>query len=172
MDKRLYPSGKNIVKSSDIETTPTVADYIKTARSLAKEKWISLTNLFASPPAIGATTPAAVTSTINTSKQILVTETELTGSGAISGQSIVALNKSGGSIAATIAAPTAGWLLVIYQKDSGTASHTVTLTSGTYNGSNTVATFNAQNECLVLFGVSATRFVILENLGSVGLSGP
>lgn len=168
MDKRLYPSGKNIVKSSDIETTPTVADYIKTVRSLAKEKWLSLTNLFANPPAIGGTTPNTATfSNLN------ISETEYTASGAISSSvSLVALNKSTGAIAMTIAAPAAGRFLVIYQKDSGTSGHTVTLTAGTYNGTNTVATLNAQNECLVLFGISATRFVILENIGSVGLSGP
>lgn len=164
--KRMYPTGKYIVKPSDIETTPTVADYIKTTRSMVRDKWISLTNLFATPPAIGGTTP-----NVATFSKLNLSETAYTASGAISADvSFVALNKSDGSLAMTIAAPAAGRFLVIYQKDSGTSGHTVTLTSGTYNGTNTVATLNAQNECLVLFGVSATRFVILENLGSVGLS--
>ena len=96
---------------------------------------------------------------------------EYTASGAISSDvSYVELNKSGASLAMTIAAPEAGRFLVIVQTDSGTAGHTVTLTAGTYDGTNNVATFNAQNECLVLFGVSATRFVIVENIGAVGLS--
>jgi hypothetical protein len=72
----------------------------------------------------------------------------------------------------TIAAPAAGRFLIIYQKDAGTAGHTVTLTSGTYNGTNTIATFDEYGECLVLLGVSATRFLVVSNVGSVGLSGP
>ena len=166
MDKRLYPSGSKIVKTSDVETTCTAADMLKTVRSYTKEKFISLTNLFASPPAIGGTTPgAAKFSKLNFS------ETEYTASGAISADvSCVALNKSGGALAMTIAAPAAGRWLVIYQKDTGTSGHTVTLTAGTYNGTNTIATFNAQDECLVLYGTSATRFVVVQNIGSVALS--
>lgn len=97
--------------------------------------------------------------------------TELTASGAIaSTTSYVELNSTTPLIAATIAAPSAGRLLVITQTDAGTAGHTVTLTAGTYDGTNNVATFNAAGETLVLFGVSATRFVIVENIGSVALS--
>lgn len=73
-------------------------------------------------------------------------------------------------IEVTIDAPKVGWLLVIAQKDAGTAGHTVTLTSGTWDGSNTILTLNAVNEAVVVLGVSATRFVILENIGSVALS--
>ena len=97
--------------------------------------------------------------------------TELTSSGAIADTaSYVELNNDSASIAATIAAPAAGRFLVITQTDSGTQGHTVTLTAGTYDGTNNIATFNAQYESLVLFGVSATRFIIVENIGSVGLS--
>ena len=97
--------------------------------------------------------------------------TTLVASGAIPSKvSYVELNDTTPLIAATIAAPAAGRLLIITQIDSGTAGHTVTLTSGTYDGSNTIATFNAQYETLVLFGVSTTRFVIVENIGAVGLS--
>lgn len=84
--------------------------------------------------------------------------------------SFLHLNNSSAAIAVTIDAPKPGWLLVISQKDSGTQGHTVTLTAGTFDGTNDVATFNAANETLVLLGVSATRFVIIENIGSVGLS--
>lgn len=97
--------------------------------------------------------------------------TALTVSGAIaSTASFVTLNSTTPAIAATIAAPAAGRFLVITQIDSGTAGHTVTLTAGTYDGTNTIATFNALGETLVLFGVTATRFVIVQNIGSVGLS--
>lgn len=99
------------------------------------------------------------------------TPTTLIISGAIpSDVSYVQLNDDTPLIAATIAVPEAGRLLVITQIDTGTAGHTVTLTAGTYDGSATIATFNAQYETLVLFGVSATRFVIIQNIGAVALS--
>ena len=97
-------------------------------------------------------------------------ESEMTVSGAISPDAgFVTLNNTT-KIEMTIAAPEAGRLLIISQKDAGTAGHTVTLTAGSYDGSSTVATFNAQNETLIFFGVSSTRFVIVENIGSVGLA--
>lgn len=99
------------------------------------------------------------------------TATELTVSGAIpTNASYVELNCNGTAIAATVAAPAAGRLLVVTQTDEGTDGHTVTLTAGTLDGSNTIGTFNAQHETLALYGISATRFVILENIGAVGLS--
>lgn len=96
----------------------------------------------------------------------------VTGARSLSGRptSFLQLNNSSASIAVTIDAPKPGWLLVINQKDSGTEGHTVTLTSGTFDGTNDVATLNALGETLVLVGVSTTRFVIVENIGSVGLS--
>ena len=54
---------------------------------------------------------------------------------------------------------------------SGTASHTVTLSQGTWNGSNAIATLNAANECLICTFDSAGNGTIVENVGSVGLSG-
>lgn len=83
----------------------------------------------------------------------------------------VTLNKAG-VLAATIAAPRAGRLLFIQQIDSGTDGHTVTLTSGTFNETNTIATLNADNEAILLYGVSDSRFVIVENIGAVAFSGP
>lgn len=106
-----------------------------------------------------------------TSLGLFNTATELTVSGAIpTNASYVELNCNGTAIAATIAAPAAGRLLVVTQTDGGTDGHSVTLTAGTLDGTNTIGTFNAQNETLALYGVSATRFVILENIGSVALS--
>jgi hypothetical protein len=96
----------------------------------------------------------------------------MTANGAILETSdFVTLSKSG-VLAATIAAPRAGRLLVIQQIDAGTDGHTVTLTAGTFDETATIATFNADNEMLVLYGVSATRFVVIENIGAVALSGP
>jgi hypothetical protein len=68
----------------------------------------------------------------------------------------------------TIAQPRTGRILVIKQSGAGTI--TVTLTQGTYDGTNNTATFNAANETLVLLGISDKRFLILDNIGSVALS--
>jgi hypothetical protein len=84
--------------------------------------------------------------------------------------SYVELNNSSAGITLTIDKPKAGWFLVITQIDSGTAGHSANLTAGTYDGTNTKATLNSQYETIVLFGVSATRFVIVENIGAVGLT--
>lgn len=95
----------------------------------------------------------------------------VTASGAIASTTNVAtLSKTGGGIAATIAAPAAGRRLVITQTGAETEGHTVTLTAGTFDGTNTIATFNAAGETLDLIGLSATRFLILNNIGAVGLS--
>lgn len=84
---------------------------------------------------------------------------------------LVTLSKSG-VLAATIAAPAAGRRLVITQVDAGTDGHTVTLTAGTWNGTATIATLNAAGESLDVIGISATRFLIITNVGAVALSGP
>ena len=53
---------------------------------------------------------------------------------------------------------------------SGTAAHTVTLASGTWNGTNTVVTLNAPDECIVVIFDSAGDGTVLVNIGSVALS--
>ena len=66
---------------------------------------------------------------------------------------------------------TAGVWMIIYQKDGGTQGHTVTTaTAGGFDGTNNTATFNAASETLVLLSVSSTRWAIVENIGSVGLT--
>ena len=96
---------------------------------------------------------------------------DLLASGAISeGAELVRLNHATVAIAATIAKPRPGRLLVITQMDAGTAGHTVTLAAGTFDGTNDVATFNAAGESLVLYGISETRFLVVENLGAVAFS--
>lgn len=98
----------------------------------------------------------------------------MTASGAIRDDAeIVVLNNADSAIAATIATIRAGRDLVIVQADGGTEGHTVTIAGGganTFDGTNEIATLNAAAEALVLRGVSATRFAILLNIGSVGLS--
>lgn len=83
--------------------------------------------------------------------------------------SFVQLDATDASTAMTIAAPAAGRQLTISCVDA-TNTVTVTLTAGTYDGTNNVATFDAAAETLVLYGISATRFVIVENIGGVALS--
>jgi len=54
---------------------------------------------------------------------------------------------------------------------SGTAAHTVTLTTGTWNGTNKIATLDAPGERLTVLVDSLGNGTILENTGAVGLSG-
>ena len=53
---------------------------------------------------------------------------------------------------------------------SGTAAHTVTLAGGTWDGTNTVVTLNAPDECIVVIFDSAGDGTVLANVGSVALS--
>ena len=83
--------------------------------------------------------------------------------------SFVELDGSDNTVAATLAAPRKGQWLVVTCTDASN-NCTLTLTAGDFDGTNNIATFNAAEETLVLFGVSATRFVVVENIGSVALS--
>ena len=109
----------------------------------------------------------------NTVGQHRHTVQELTETGAITINSgVVLLNHASTIIAATLDAPTAGdELYIINSSASGTAAHTVTLPSGvTWDGTNDVATLNAPGEALHVVAISATRWFILENIGSVAFS--
>lgn len=53
---------------------------------------------------------------------------------------------------------------------SGTAAHTVTLTGGTFNGTNTIATFAARDKFLSVQFDSTGRGTVLANVGTVALS--
>ena len=102
------------------------------------------------------------------------TAKDYTANGAIATKGLVTLSKTGALTAMTLAAPTAGDMLIIHDKVNGSAdNHVVTAeaASATFDGSNDILTFNAADECVVLLGVSATRWVILENIGGVALSG-
>lgn len=75
-------------------------------------------------------------------------------------------------IEATLDAPAAGdELYIVDTSATGTAAHTVTVPAGvTWDGSHTIATFNAPGEALHVIALSATRWLILENIGEVVLS--
>lgn len=99
---------------------------------------------------------------------------ELTASGAIrpSRKGVIALNHASNVIAATLAAPVPGdEYFIIDTSATGTAAHTVTLAGTTkWDGTNNTATLNALGEALHVVAISPTRFLILENIGSVALS--
>lgn len=64
----------------------------------------------------------------------------------------------------------AGIFVIVNTSASGTAAHTVTLTSGTYDGTNNVATLNAPAEMLIVVFDDAGNGRIIQNTGSVALS--
>lgn len=72
---------------------------------------------------------------------------------------------------ATLVAYANSFLIIKNTSASGTAAHTVTVTTGTLNGSNKVATLDAPNEALVIWVDSAGNGTVVANVGTVGLSG-
>ena len=98
---------------------------------------------------------------------------ELTASGVITPTvDTVELNHASVAIAATLNLATVRNKTMIFKDTSasGTAAHTVTLTGGTFNGTNTVATLNARDEFLMVHFDSAGRGQVIANVGSVALS--
>jgi hypothetical protein len=97
---------------------------------------------------------------------------ELTASGAVTADAqVVDLNHATVVIAATMNALNHPGLFIVRDTSaSGTAAHTVTLTAGTWNGTNTIATLNAPGETLVVFFDENGRGTIIENTGAVALS--
>lgn len=78
---------------------------------------------------------------------------------------VIYLNHATVDIDLTYAAaiPT-GSVVIIFAIDNGTTSHTVTLGgSQTWDGTNTVADFNAAEDFIVIVALSATRVLILVN---------
>lgn len=96
---------------------------------------------------------------------------ELTASGAIpAGTEAVELNHASTVIAATYTVVPNSLLIIKDTSATGTAAHTVTLTGGTFNGTNTVATLNARDEFLMVAFDSAGRGQVIANVGAVALS--
>ena len=62
-----------------------------------------------------------------------------------------------------------GLFIVKHTSSSNGQNHTLTLTSGTLDGSNTVALLDAANEALVVYVDSNGDGTIVENVGSVSL---
>lgn len=113
---------------------------------------------------------AASSSTVTTQ---LLTNQELAASGAVNAVvGSIELNHATVIVEATIADTKAhqGLFVIKDTSASGTAAHTLTCTVGTLDGSNTIATLDAPNECLVVWFDSAGDGTIVENIGSVALS--
>lgn len=97
----------------------------------------------------------------------------LTASGAVTaGKQAVFLNHATVVIAATIATtvPHQGLFLLKDSSASGTAAHTCTITTGTWDGTHKVATLNAPGEFLLVYFDASGNGTILVNNGSVALS--
>ena len=98
---------------------------------------------------------------------------ELTVSGAVTpGIRHVELNHATVIVEATIASADLheGIFIVEDTSASGTAAHTLTLTGGTFDGTNTIATLNAPAELLVVYFDGDGNGTIIQNTGSVALS--
>jgi len=70
----------------------------------------------------------------------------------------------------TLAAPVAGVVKRIVQTGASTATTITSTTTYTFNAADTVLTFNAIEDAVTLVGVSATKYVIVDNVGSVASS--
>ena len=115
----------------------------------------------------------ATAAELNNAADVSARVQELTATGAVTaGVQSIELSHPSTIIAATIADASnhQGLLIVKNTSASGTAAHTLTLTAGTFNGTNNVATLNAPNEALVVYIDSAGDGTIVENVGSVALS--
>ena len=155
--------------SADTLATITAADYfLDTYMALLAGDLIMVF-------AAGATTPTVVVVTAASVSTVTVSvggsQTMIVSGAVTPGITELLLNDTTPLIAATIAdAKAHQGLFIVKQIDAGTAGHTLTLTSGTLNGTNNVATLNAANEALVVWFDSLGNGTIVENVGSVAIS--
>lgn len=115
----------------------------------------------------------ATAAELNNAADVSARVQELTATGNVTaGVQAVELNHVSVIAAATIADASnhQGLFIVKNTSASGTAAHTLTLTAGTFNGTNNVATLNAPGEALVVYFDSAGNGVVVENIGTVGLA--
>jgi len=83
--------------------------------------------------------------------------------------SFIELDGSSASVNLTNLNAYKGQKLVITCSDSSNATTVTTVSGTTLDGTNDKATFDAAGETLVLYAISATQFVVVENIGSVTL---
>lgn len=120
---------------------------------------------------IGGVAIGATAAEINKAADVSSFVLELTASGAVPATvRVLELNHISSAIAATYTVVPNTLLIVKDTSASGTAAHTLTLTGGTFNGTNTIATLNARDEFLMVWFDSAGRGQVVANVGSVALS--
>lgn len=161
-----------IYKDGDDLGDVLAADYFSNGYSLGMKVGDVLIVIDETNSKTSSTTVTTVTTDGAASVSINQTQ-ELTASGAVTpGVRILELNHATVVIAATVADSLAhaGLFIIKDTSASGTAAHTVTLTSGTFDGTNTVATLNAPGEQLTVFFDDSGNGVIIQNTGAVALS--
>ncbi len=160
----------------------TLADSINAAYDTGKEATFTYNStLYTLSPAgllgfvaaenTGLNGLTATAAEINKAADVSSYVLELTASGAVPATvRVLELNHISDVIAATWTVVPNTLFIVKDTSASGTAAHTLTLTGGTFNGTNTVATLNARDELLMVYFDSAGRGSVILNLGAVGLS--
>jgi hypothetical protein len=81
---------------------------------------------------------------------------------------VLELNHATVAIAATLIQGPAGFFAVVDTSASGTAAHTVTLTNGTWNGTNKVLTVNAPGEAALIYFDTQGRGTVITNTLNTG----
>jgi hypothetical protein len=116
----------------------------------------------------------ATAAELNTAADASTWSQTLTASGAVLETTReLLLNHVSTPIAATIATAVKhpGWFFVKNISATGTEDHTVTLTAGTWNGTNAVATLDLLNEALLIWFDTLGNGTIIVNTGAVSFSG-
>lgn len=160
-----------VYKSADSFATVAAAGYISNGDDLGMQVGDLVLVVDTANGVSRLTTVAAVTA--GGAADLAGETQELTASGAVNpGAQIVELNHGSVVVAATIAdfAAHPGIFILKNTSGGGTESHTLTLTAGTFDGSNNVATTDAPAEQLIVFVDGDGNGTILQNTGSVGLS--
>lgn len=160
-----------IYKSADGMALVGAADYFSNGYDLGMKVGDQI--IVVNTTTSGVTVGSVVEVTTDGAASISGGTLELTATAAVdAGIRIVELNHATVVIAATIADASLhqGLFIVINTSASGTAAHTLTLTSGNFNGSNNVATLNAPAEALAVLFDDAGNGTVIANTGSVALS--
>lgn len=91
---------------------------------------------------------------------------------AVPGETVIEVDHATVAVAVTLLVVPNTLLIIKNNSASGTASHTVTLTGGTFNGTNTIATLAvaANNQQLAVYFDSKGNGQVLSNAGTVALS--
>jgi len=160
-----------VYKSADGMALVGAADYFSNGDDLGMKVGDQV--IVVNTTTSGVTVASVVAVTTDGASSISGGTLELTTSAAVdAGIQKVELNHASVIVAATIADASlhAGLFVVTDTSASGTAAHTLTLTSGTFDGTNTIATLNAPGEALAVLFDDAGNGTIVANTGAVALS--